>query len=318
MNSLPGHLMINTYFNKKRGLANGLAISGAGVGVFMMAPLIQATVREYGWRGTIFICGGVVLNFCVCGALMRPLKPTESPLTAKHNNKSLDKLHKAIGDIKDVIAEDKIREDREFNHPQVSNEESLTSHIVQRPHIFLTPDMQRKSNRHENPLTRRLLNEQNQDANSLPDLKTLHLRNTENAVKHTVISSHKNIDPFRRKDIFYSGSLYHLKEFKESNTMEEFIGSMTICDDKNETDQKETVADNKTSFLTHFTEFFRQICDISIFRNRLFIPVLIGAIGIQMSQFIPNTFIAAYCYTIDLKDSQISLIVSIFGKTFHI
>ena len=318
MNSLPGHLMINTYFNKKRGLANGLAISGAGVGVFMMAPLIQFTLGEYGWRGTILICGGVVLNFCVCGALMRPLKSMESStILTKHNVESQDKPN-ITNDRSNDTAHTKDREDSKYNHlvhvPIAQCSKSHTMHI-QRPNVFLTPDLQRKSNRYENPLTRKLLNERNQDANSLPDLKNLHLINTENdAVKRKVISIHKHNDPFRRKDIFYSGSLYHLKEFKESNTMEEFIGSMITCDAEDETDSKETVPDKNVSCLAHFMEFFKQICDTSIFRNRLFIPVLIGAIGIQMSQFIPNTFIAAYCYTIYLQDSEISLIVSIFGK----
>ena len=312
--------MINTYFNKKRGLANGLAISGAGVGVFMMAPLIQFTLGEYGWRGTILICGGVVLNFCVCGALMRPLKSMESStILTKHNVESQDKPN-ITNDTSNDTADTKDREDSKHNHlvhvPNAQCSKSHTMHI-QRPNVFLTPDLQRKSNRYENPLTRKLLNERNQDANSLPDLKTLHLINTENdTVKRKVISMHQHNDPFKRKDIFYSGSLYHLKEFQESNTMEEFIGSMIICDfkDKTKTDSKETVTDIKVSCLAYFIEFFKQICDTGIFRNRLFIPVLIGAIGIQMSQFIPNTFIAAYCHTIDLQNSEISLIVSIFGK----
>ena len=319
MNSLPGHLMINTYFNKKRGLANGLAISGAGVGVFLMAPLIQFTLREYGWRGTILICGGVVLNFCVCGALMRPLNTGKPSALSKHNGDSSQSPNEIGHDVGDDTAANKGIVNTKSRYVCVQNNESpkLPVNLFERPNVFLTPDMQRKSNKSENLLTRKLLNERTIDANSLPDLKNLHLLNTDNsAIKHKVKPAHILNDPFRRKDVFYSGSLYHLKEFKETNTVEEFIGSMTICD-KDEADSNETETDNKASCLTYFIVFLKQLCDISIFQNRLFIPVLIGAIGIQMSQFIPNTFIAAYCYTIDLKDSQISLIVSIFGKLFY-
>jgi hypothetical protein len=57
-------------------------------------------------------------------------------------------------------------------------------------------------------------------------------------------------------------------------------------------------------------------CDVTIFRDKNYIPLLLGGIFIQMGQFIPNTFLPDYCKTIGLDGKQISIIMAIYGK-FH-
>lgn len=312
MNSLSGHLMINTYFNRRRGLANGIALSGAGVGVFLMSPLIQFCLVEYGWRGTMLVSGGIVLNFCVCGALLRPLNSEKYPIISKTDNAL------SYGDKTTFTTSDTLTgtEDVGSDQPTSGGDIPLISHgyhsskrtYLQKQPKFLTPDLQRKSNKPELAKTRTLNDKDIMDTYSLPDLKHIHLSSTDDFTIKTKVNSHLQHDPFRRKDIFYSGSLYHLKEFKESHNMAEFIDSMTICD-KDEVDCHESVTNKK-----YLIASFKQLCDTSVFKNRLFIPVFIGAIGIQMSQFIPNTFIKAYCITVDLSETQISIILSIFGK----
>lgn len=60
------------WFDKKRTFATGIGASGTGIGTFLFAPLTQWLIDHgYGWRGTTLILAGVLLNFCVCGALMR-------------------------------------------------------------------------------------------------------------------------------------------------------------------------------------------------------------------------------------------------------
>lgn len=38
-----------------------------------LSPLGQGLQYQYGWRGGFLILGGLLLNCCVCGALMKPL-----------------------------------------------------------------------------------------------------------------------------------------------------------------------------------------------------------------------------------------------------
>lgn len=73
LNFQPALIMLNRYFNEKRPLANGLAAAGSPVALCCLSPLGQILQYKYGWRGGFLILGGILLNCCACGALMRPL-----------------------------------------------------------------------------------------------------------------------------------------------------------------------------------------------------------------------------------------------------
>ncbi|XP_021545959.2 monocarboxylate transporter 1-like [Neomonachus schauinslandi] len=79
----PALTMIGKYFYKRRPLANGLAMAGSPVFLSTLAPLSQALFGIFGWRGSFLILGGLLLNCCVAGALMRPIEPP--PTTGKSN-----------------------------------------------------------------------------------------------------------------------------------------------------------------------------------------------------------------------------------------
>lgn len=55
---MPAVLTVGFYFEKWRALATGLALCGSGVGVFLMSPIMQSLVENYGWRMTIFAQAG--------------------------------------------------------------------------------------------------------------------------------------------------------------------------------------------------------------------------------------------------------------------
>lgn len=59
------------WFDKKRTFATGIGASGTGLGTFIFAPLTQWLIESYGWRGATLLLAGALLNFAVCGALMR-------------------------------------------------------------------------------------------------------------------------------------------------------------------------------------------------------------------------------------------------------
>ncbi|XP_051546556.1 monocarboxylate transporter 2-like [Myxocyprinus asiaticus] len=73
-NLQPALTMIGRYFYKKRPIANGFAMAGSPVFLSTLAPLNQYLINEFGWRGSFLILGGLLLNCCVAGALMRPLE----------------------------------------------------------------------------------------------------------------------------------------------------------------------------------------------------------------------------------------------------
>jgi len=76
---VPAVIAVGFYFEKKRALATGIAVCGSGVGTFVFAPLTSFLLEQYGWKGTLLIHAGLILNCAVFGSLFRPLEPTTRP-----------------------------------------------------------------------------------------------------------------------------------------------------------------------------------------------------------------------------------------------
>ncbi|XP_033026107.1 monocarboxylate transporter 13-like [Lacerta agilis] len=69
----PSMAAVSDYFEKRRALAMGLAVSGAGVSSLVFSPLFQHLADSYGWRGALFVVSAMSLNLVVSAALLRPL-----------------------------------------------------------------------------------------------------------------------------------------------------------------------------------------------------------------------------------------------------
>lgn len=82
------------WFEKKRNLAVGLGACGTGVGTFVYAPMTQYFIEEYGWRGTILLLSGTLLNLCVCGCVMRDPEWWTLEQKRQRNSKDEGKLKK--------------------------------------------------------------------------------------------------------------------------------------------------------------------------------------------------------------------------------
>ncbi|XP_044611561.2 monocarboxylate transporter 2 [Equus asinus] len=84
-NLQPALTIIGKYFYKKRPMANGLAMAGSPVFLSTLAPFNQYLFNTFGWKGSFLILGGILLNSCVAGSLMRPVGP-------KQTNKAKNKI----------------------------------------------------------------------------------------------------------------------------------------------------------------------------------------------------------------------------------
>lgn len=82
----PAIAMVGKYFSRRKALAYGIAMSGSGIGTFILAPVVQLLIEQFSWRGALLILGGFVLNLCVCGALMRPITLKEDHTTPEQNH----------------------------------------------------------------------------------------------------------------------------------------------------------------------------------------------------------------------------------------
>ncbi|XP_052427076.1 monocarboxylate transporter 3 [Carassius gibelio] len=103
LNFQPSLIMLGSYFDKRRPLANGLAAAGSPVFLAVLSPLGQLLLSHYGWRGGFLITGGLLLNCCACGAIMRPLKCKERK--AKACSKELKEMLPPEAGQENIICE---------------------------------------------------------------------------------------------------------------------------------------------------------------------------------------------------------------------
>ncbi|KAM7371729.1 hypothetical protein PAMP_008940 [Pampus punctatissimus] len=80
----PSVTIMGHYFVRRRAFANALSSSGTAVGLSSLPLIANILLRQFGWRGSFLILGGVLLNCCVCGAVMRPLGPDSVPRKTRH------------------------------------------------------------------------------------------------------------------------------------------------------------------------------------------------------------------------------------------
>ncbi|KAM6118850.1 monocarboxylate transporter 6 [Phoenicopterus ruber ruber] len=90
-----GVTVLGYYFVRWRTLANALASTGVSLGFTLWPLLSQYLLDEMGWRNTFLIFGGILLNCCVCGAIMRPVQlasgsPLQSPTPAEEPGRTAE------------------------------------------------------------------------------------------------------------------------------------------------------------------------------------------------------------------------------------
>ncbi|XP_068160768.1 monocarboxylate transporter 6 [Antennarius striatus] len=71
----PAVTILGHYFVRRRAFANAMSSSGTALGMCTLPFLGNYLHTELGWRGSFLVLGAVLLNCCVCGAVMRPLQP---------------------------------------------------------------------------------------------------------------------------------------------------------------------------------------------------------------------------------------------------
>ncbi|XP_017598679.1 monocarboxylate transporter 6 isoform X2 [Corvus cornix cornix] len=76
-----GVTVLGYYFVRWQTLANAVASTGVSLGFTVWPLLSQYLLDEMGWRNTFLIFGGILLNCCVCGAIMRPIQLASGSLS---------------------------------------------------------------------------------------------------------------------------------------------------------------------------------------------------------------------------------------------
>ncbi|XP_072039059.1 monocarboxylate transporter 13-like [Amphiura filiformis] len=86
-------ISVATYFTSYYTTAVGIVISGTGVGIILLPPLIEKLIVVYGWRGAVLIHGALILNVLVMGALLPRHRGQQR--IARNTDMTEKKKHKA-------------------------------------------------------------------------------------------------------------------------------------------------------------------------------------------------------------------------------
>jgi len=65
---IPQMSTIARWFEKRRGLATGIAASGEGIGILILAPLARWLISTYGWRTSYIVIGMIALALIISAA----------------------------------------------------------------------------------------------------------------------------------------------------------------------------------------------------------------------------------------------------------
>ncbi|KAL6444681.1 hypothetical protein ACFW04_002041 [Cataglyphis niger] len=87
---VPAVITTGFYFERWRALATGIAVCGSGIGAFLLAPISDILIKNFGWRGALLFQAGMLLNCAIFGAMFRPLKPTRIKVKNTPENAALE------------------------------------------------------------------------------------------------------------------------------------------------------------------------------------------------------------------------------------
>ena len=84
----PPIVIIYDYFDKYKSFASGISMCGHSFAVIALFPVLRLLIDELGWRGSLFIFAGFVLNGCVLSFAFRPNTTLQKQELVESNKQS--------------------------------------------------------------------------------------------------------------------------------------------------------------------------------------------------------------------------------------
>ena len=296
----PMLLTLGKYFNKRRGLATTLASVGSSLAGLSMPVLTRYLVNDYGLHGSLMIVSGILLNFVVIGALLRPIDLSKkAPDSDKHETE--ERILNGVNNGIHSSSEERIPEDQAFKFEKTVK--GMTLYVPEKAES--TPKLNVMYDRLVPEPIERLRTYSSSSAmkNRKPNLaKHLH---TNSSTSFHQLDVHKlHLELTASTGDITGGSAFNLHNVEEPiadhrNTKNEVMSSSRTKPDRG-------ISDLLTLLLS-------QVFDKNVLQNRLFLmfmAVVFTAI-IGAAQIL--TFIPAHSNSIGLTDDEVSYLYIISG-----
>ncbi|XP_033759355.1 LOW QUALITY PROTEIN: monocarboxylate transporter 7-like [Pecten maximus] len=310
---LPAIVSVGHYFEKKRAFATGIAVCGSGVGTFIFAPLSKFLLDEYTWRGATLIEAGIILNCIIFGILFRPLLPskkTKSKYDVEANGKSeKEALVKEKGDSK---RNSSLRIPSMTLTTEPSSPSSLVAFDANKilAHVKVEENGIAQMVRSDGALHR--LNDYSLSPPHSPtsNVAPVILRSGTFRRQHSTMSSASHLSPLARKDIFYSGSLINIPQYKSNPDL--YVTSVLSI--------PEQVANEDDWFIfrclnlsPEIRDAVRQMLDFSLLKDPIFLMFVVSNFFTSIGFNMPYIYLPDRALESGISKTDAALLVSVIG-----
>ncbi|KAK3095274.1 hypothetical protein FSP39_012542 [Pinctada imbricata] len=290
---LPAIVSVGYYFEKKRSFAMGLAVCGSGIGTFIFAPLSELLVHEYGWKGAALIEAGIVLNCILCGALFRPL-------VAKVNKEEKDFEHEP--DEKEALM--KLSESNGTKDiPDVQLTPALDTPIINKNLNMLQSEHPTHFAKSDGALHKM------DPSLALPSRNSSHTFQRQTSThSHQPSSIHPG--PMYRKDIFYSGSLLNIPQYKSNPDL--YVTSVTSLPDV-VPEQEDWALFRCLNLSPEMRDAIRQMLDFSLLKDVVFLLFVVSNFFTSIGFNMPYIFLPDRAEEAGIGKQEAAFLVSVIG-----
>lgn len=324
------YIIVPYYFEKRRGLATGIAIAGSGVGNFVFAPLIRYLLNEYTWRGFMIIESGVIFQCCVFAALYRPVKLIKVPKHIMTDDDVMQEDVVPLCESNDNVTSsyDKFRlrfasDATDYRNYQNKGNKLKLSQMQTRNSI--TPS--RKTSKIQAVALELLAQQQRNRCHSVGVLEQEEWRKY---LKHEDVAAFKMLlldamkmgtSPFLRKDIFYASSLRRLPEYK-SNAREysQSILSLPKAIDNivpetilEESEISEGSMEVSRNWCVNCLISIKELFGLNLLTKPEFLMYSFATFAFFFGYYVPTSVLYDYAIQLDYTKNQAILMVSTMG-----
>ncbi|KAM3729075.1 Monocarboxylate transporter [Dirofilaria immitis] len=269
----PAIVIVTMYFEKKRAMATGIAVCGAGVGTVIFARISQLLL-QFSWRTVFTVYAAIVLMCSLCGATFRPL--TFVAVEDETEKKEALKVNEKNGSV-------------EMVNQNLDEEKAPLS-------ITLLASSQQNVTVNEK-------NERRQRSESLTQNNNPRRRSRRISESTGFITV---------KDVFYTGSMSelpqdeHYRSLASLNIKDDKLESL----EEVVMNQEEEEKTNKAREIWRTVE---KMTDISLLANPIFLLYAISNLLTSIAFNAPLVFLPSHATNVGLTSSQSANVISAFG-----
>ena len=323
---VPAVVVVAFYFEKRRALATGLAVSGSGIVTFVFAPLTEYLIDQYGWRGTLLIQAGLLLNICVCGACFRPLEaPKEGKQERKELLRSYEDISKKESPAQSTLSLDEKGKSAPKAHPIDQNNfdeaktmllgESTSKSMTTIPTYLSKTESNAHSedthNLQEGGVEEKLITgEETQGKGSAQERNLTEAKQGQNVPN----TREMFMAALSKRDLNYRGSLIQIGTCNIGNRTKSCPTLNEYHDCENKPDVEGGVHEGRVAnFSKKVSSALKDMLDVSVLKNTNFLLFGISNLILYMWYDVPYMFLTDRAIYLGISEESASFLVSILG-----